>query len=96
MSDNQVIDTEWCESGRPNGFIKLYARGRFGLLFSGSMKNAKAAEKCFRQALEISVNLNVNSFARAMRDRGISEKEIHEFLDNCTLVDEVHLGPILN
>ena len=94
MSDNQVIDTEWCESGRPKGFIKLYARGRIGLLFSGNMKHAKAAEKCFRQALEISVNLNVNAFARAMRDHGTSEKAIHEFLDNCTLVDEIHLGPI--
>jgi hypothetical protein len=94
MSDNRVINKECSESGIRKGFIKLYARGRIGFLFSGNMKHAKAAEKCFRQALEISVNLNVNSFARAMRDRGTSEKAIHEFLDNCTLVDEVHLGPI--
>jgi len=96
MNDNQVMDTECGDSGRPQGFIKLYARGRIGLLFSGNIKHAIAAEKCFRQALKISVHLNVNLFARSMRNRGASEKAIHDFLDNCILVDEVHLGPILN
>ena len=93
MDANRVIKIEWCESGIPEGLIKLYARGKIGLLFSGNMKHAKAAQKCFRQALEISVNLNSNSFAKEMRNRGVSEKAIHEFLDSCTLVDEVHLSP---
>ena len=74
----------------------MYARGKTGLLFSGDRQYAKAAEGCFRQALEISVNLNVHSFESEMRKCGASEKAIHKFLDNCTLVDEVHLSPILD
>lgn len=93
MSDNRVINTEWYESGIRQGFFKLYARGRIGLLFSGNLKHLKAAEQCFSQALEVSVNLNLNAFTRAMRDHGTSEKAIHEFLNNCTLVDEVRLDP---
>jgi hypothetical protein len=96
MCSNRVIDKESCEPGKAGGFIKLYARGRIGLLFPSNMEYAKAVEKCFRQALEISVNLNAKSFVKKMRHNGASEKAIHDFLDNCTLVDEVHLGPILN
>ena len=93
MSVNQAIYIEREEFDFADGFVKLYARGKIGLLFSGDRKFAKEADECFRRALEISIGLNTQSFAKAMRDRGASEKAIHEFLDSCTLVDEVHLDP---
>ena len=96
MSVNQVLNIKRCDPDHADGFVKLYARGKVGLLFSGDGKYVHGAEECFKKALEISVNLNVHSFTREMRGRGVSEKAIHEFLENCTLVDEIHLGPILN
>lgn len=93
MSANRVINIERCEPGKLEGFVKLYAGGKVGLLFSGDRRYEKAADECFRRALEISVGLNAHSFAKEMRNRGVSEKAIHEFLDSCTLVDEVHLSP---
>ena len=91
MSVNRAINIERCDPDGADGFVKLYARGKIGLLFSGDGKYAKAADECFRQALEISVSVNANSFAREMRNRGAPEKAIHEFWDSYTLVDEVHL-----
>ena len=96
MSANRAINIESCEPGKPVGFVKLWARGKIGLLFSSDNHHAKAAEECFRRALKISVELDAHSFAIEMHRRGVSEKAINEFLDSCTLVDEVHLSPVLN
>ena len=96
MSANRAINIERCTPGTQDGFVKLYARGKIGLLFEGDSKYANDAEECFRLALEISVKLSAHSFASKMRDRGVSERAIHEFLESCTLVDEVRLDPISN
>ena len=96
MSANRAINIERCTPGTQDGFVKLYARGKIGLLFSGDGKYVHGAEECFKKALEISVNLNVHSFTAEMRDRGVSERAIREFLESRTLVDEVRLDPILN
>ena len=96
MSVNRAINIERCDPDKADGFVKLYAQGKVGLLFCGDEQYVKVAEECFRRAVEISVSLNAQPFAKEMRDRGASEKAIHEFLDSCTLVDEVHLSPILN
>ena len=91
MSANRVINIEQCDPDIADGFVKLYAGGKIGLLFSGDGKYVHAAEECFKRSLKVSVTLDEQAFVRAMRDRGASEKAIHEFLDSCTLVDEVHL-----
>ena len=91
MSVNQAIHIEREESDFADGFVKLYAQGKIGLLFSGDGKYVSAAEECFKRSLKASVTLDEHAFVRAMRNRGASEKAIHEFLDRCTLVDEVHL-----
>ena len=95
MSVNRAINIEMCDPDKADGFVKLYARGKIGLLFSGDGKYVHAAEECFKRSLRVSVTLDEHAFVRAMRDRGASEKAIHGFLDSCTLVDEVHLriGP---
>ena len=91
MSANRVINIEQCDPDEADGFVKLYAGGKIGLLFSGDGKYVHAAKECFKRSLKVSVTLDEQAFVRAMRDRGASEKAIHEFLDSCTLVDEVHL-----
>ena len=96
MSVNQAIYIEREEFDFADGFVKLYAGGKIGLLFSGDGKYVPAAEECFKQSLKVSVTLDEHAFVRAMRDLGTPEKKIHEFLDSCTLVDEVHLSPIIN
>jgi hypothetical protein len=96
MSANRVIKIERCKPGIADGFVKLYPRGKVGLLFSGDRAYARAAEECFKRSLNVSVNLDEHAFVRAMREHGASEKTIHEFLDSCTLVDEVHLSLVIN
>jgi len=96
MSTNRAINTNRQGAGKPGKLIKLYARGKIGLLFPDDMQYTQAAEECFRRSLEICVKLNANSFAIMMRNRSASEQAIQELLDNCTLVDEVHLSPSLN
>jgi hypothetical protein len=96
MSANRVINIERCEPGKPEGFVKLYAHGKVGLLFSGDGEYVHAAEECFKRSLSVSITLDEHTFVRALREHGAPEKGIHEFLDSCTLVDEVHLSPILN
>jgi len=96
MSANRIINIERCGSDKADGFVKLYARGKIGLLFSGGGEYGHAAEECLKRSLNISVTIDEHAFVRAMREYGASEKTIHEFLDSFTLVDEVRLSPILN
>jgi hypothetical protein len=91
MSVNEIYPTKRNQDFA-DGFVKLYAGGKIGLLFSGDARYWRAAEQCFRQSLDISVRINANLFANEMRNRGASEQAIHEFLNNFNLVDEVYLS----
>jgi len=93
MNGNHIIQIARKEVNFADGFVKLYARGKIGLLFSGDARYWSAAEECFRKALDICVGIKVVSFAKEMRNRGVPEQAIHEFLNNCTLVDEVYFNP---
>jgi hypothetical protein len=92
MNDNQAVNIERCNSLNAEGFVKLYARGKIGLLFSGDSAYTQVAEECFRQALNVYVSLEAPAFARAMRNRGASESVILKYLISCTLIDEVRLS----
>ena len=93
MNNHRTITTNWEGAIKPQRLVKLYARGKIGLLFSGDAQYGKTAEECFRQALDICVGINANSFAKKMHNHGASEQVIHEFLENCILVDEVYFNP---
>ena len=96
MNADRAVNTARCEPDKAEGFVKLYARGKIGLLFSGYGKYVHEAEECLKRSLNVSVTLDEHAFAGAMREHGASEKTIHEFLDSLTLVEEVRLSPILN
>lgn len=92
MSGNQIIKIARKEVNFADGFVKLYARGKIELLFSGDPRCWLTAEECFRQSLDICVEINKNLFANRMHYRGASEQEIREFLNNFKMVDEVYLS----
>ena len=69
------------------GFVKLYAHGKIGLLFDGPEAYQEVAEECFKRALDVHVTINDIEFVRAMRDQGVPEADIKQFLDTCSLID---------
>jgi len=95
MSVNQAINLKRSTQDSADGFVKLYARGKIGLLFSGYGKDVHAAEECFKQSLKVSVSLDEHAFAKTMLDQGAPEKVAYKFLENYTIVDEVHLSHII-
>lgn len=91
MSARPVMNLKNCHSARADGFVKLYARGKMGLLFKGPQRHRKVAQQCFRRALDVSVRFDHILFVEQMRDCGLPEMIIRQFLDSCTIIDEVRL-----
>ena len=92
MNTDKVVELKVSDSNTDGGFVKLYARGKVGLLFGGSAEHLKIAEECFKRALNIQVTVDDIRFARAMRDRGVTRAAIKAYLETCSVIDEVHLG----
>ena len=92
MNTNAAIEVKGNEVESMGGFVKLYAHGKVGLLFDGPEEFQSIAEECFKRALEVNITVDDMAFVRAMRDRGTPEAAINEFLNSCSVFDEVHLG----
>jgi len=91
MDRNELREPQRCDSCPACGLVKLYAQGKIGLLFEGPVAHRRAAEECFKRALNISITVDEILFVREMRDCGTPEKAIRAFLDGCMLIDEVRL-----
>jgi len=91
MNAGSVMNMKNYHSARAGGFVKLYARGKMGLLFDGPQQYRKTARQCFKRALDVSVRFDDILFARQMRDCGTPEMIIRQLLDSCTIIDEVRL-----
>lgn len=94
MNTDNVIELKGNETPTMGGFVKLYAHGKIGLLFNGPEEYRSVAEECFKRALEVQITVDDIAFVRAMRDSGTPEAAINEFLDSCSVFDEVHLGKL--
>ena len=92
MNTGNVVELKEDEESMMGGFVKLYAHGKIGLLFDGPEEYRKIAEECFNRALDVRVTVDEIRFARAMRDRGVTEAAINRYLNTCSVFDEVHLG----
>ena len=92
MNTEKVIELKRQNSDTTGGFVKLYAHGKIGLLFNGPEEYRVVAEECFKRALDIRITVDDIQFVRSMRDRGTPETTITEFLNSCSIFDEVHLG----
>ncbi len=91
MGTGPAMNAKTRHSARAGGFVKLYARGKMGLLFDGPQRYHHTARQCFRRALDVSVRFDDIRFARQMRDCGTPEIVIRRLLDSCTIIDEVRL-----
>ena len=94
MNADKVIRLKGQEEVSMGGFVKLYAHGKIGLLFDGPEEYHNIAEECFKRALNVHITVDDIRFARAMRDRGVTETAINKFLKSFLIFDEVHLGGI--
>jgi len=92
MNTNTAVKVEGNVTDSMGGFVKLYAHGKIGLLFDGPKAYRSIAEECFKRALEVRITVDDITFVRAMRDAGTPEAAINEFLNTCSVFDEVHLG----
>ena len=92
MNSAKLVEVKKIDSDKMGGFIKLYAHGKLGLLFEGHKEYRAVAEECFKRALNIRITVDDIQFVRSMRDRGTPETAITEFLNSCSIFDEVHLG----
>ena len=92
MNTGKVVEMKRKEEDSMGGFVKLYAHGKIGLLFDGPEEYQSIAEECFKRALDVHITVDDIRFVRAMRDRGVTEAAINEFLKTCSVIDEVHLG----
>jgi hypothetical protein len=63
-----------------------------GLLFYGEEKYHREAEECFKSALEIHITFDDKKFLKKMRELKIPEKTIKEYLNSCSLSEDVWLS----
>lgn len=92
MNTDNVIELKGNEAESMGGFVKLYAHGKVGLLLDGPEEYRSIAEECFKRALDVHITVDDIAFVRAMRNGGTPEAAINEFLNSCSVFDEVHLG----
>ncbi len=92
------MKTETCDQKEKTGpnrltsVVKLYASGKMGLLFYGEEKYHREAEECFKSALDIHVTFDDKTFLKKMRELKIPEKTIKEYLNTCSLTEDVWLS----
>ena len=93
-----MMNTEICNQKERTGpnkltsVVKLYASGKLGLLFYGEEQYHQAAEQCFKSALEIHITFDDKTFLKKMRELKIPEKTIKEYLNSCSLSEDVWLS----
>ena len=93
-----MMNTEACHEKERTGptkqtsVVKLYARGKLGLLFYGEEKYQQAAEECFKRALDIGITFDDKKFLKKMRERRIPEKTAIEYLNSFSLTEDVWLS----
>ena len=94
MNTDKAVELKGHEEVSMGGFVKLYSHGKIGLLFDGPEAYQSVAEECFKRALQVHITVDDITFVRAMRDQGTPEGAINEFLNSCSVIDEVHLGQL--
>ena len=94
MNTDKVVKLRGDVKNSVGGFVKLYAHGKIGLLFDGPEAYQSVAKECFKRALRVHITVDDIAFVRAMRDQGTPEGAINEFLNSCSVFDEVHLGQL--
>jgi hypothetical protein len=93
-----MMNTETCpekertDTNKLTSVVKLYARGKLGLLFYGEEKYHQAAEECFKSALDIRVTFDDKKFLKKMRELNAPEKTIKEYLNTRSLTEDVWLS----
>jgi hypothetical protein len=92
MNTEPSEEKERISPNKLTSVVKLYARGKLGLLFYGEEKYHQAAEKCFKSALEILISFDDKKFLKKMRELRVPEKAIKEYLNSCSLTEDVWLS----
>ena len=92
MDTETVNELERNESKKFTSVVKLYASGKMGLLFYGEEKYHRAADECFKSALDIYVTFDDKKFLKKMRELEVPEKAIKEYLNRCSLTEDVWLS----
>lgn len=92
MNSEACPEKERTDHNKMTSVVKLYARGKLSLLFYGEEKYHQAAEKCFKSALEIHITFDDKKFLKKMRELEVPEKAIKEYLNHCSLTEDVWLS----
>ncbi len=74
-------------------FIRLYAHNRVSVSTKGNKQYAAIVKKCMQGATSAWCYFNKEWFIRDMREEGVPDPLITEFLDNLFMDDQVILRP---
>jgi hypothetical protein len=74
-------------------FIRLYAHNRVSVSTRGNKQYAAIAKKCMQSATSAWCHFNKECFIDEMREAGVPDPLINEFLDNLSMDDQVILTP---
>ena len=92
MNTQTYPENDKADPNKLTSVVKLYASGKMGLLFYGDERYQPAAEQCFKGALQIHITFDDKKFLKKMRELKIPEKTIKEYLNSCSLTDDVWLS----
>jgi hypothetical protein len=92
MKLQETIEKQNAESEIISGFVKLYARGRLGLLFHGDKQFTDIAGKCFADAVQVLLTFDRKKFETEMRRHGIPDEAIRKFAEEYCLHGDVWLS----
>jgi hypothetical protein len=74
------------------GFVKLYAHGKLGLMFSGDKRFIKVAEQCFAKSIRVTLKWDREKFEDEMGKHGIPTDVINKFAEDYSLDDDIWLS----
>jgi hypothetical protein len=92
MKLQETNEKQEAASGSIAGFVKLYVRGKLGLLFQGDKRFIDIAEQCFVHAFKVRLTFDRKKFETEMRRHGIPDEAIRKFAEEYCLHDEVWLS----
>ncbi len=96
MKVQETNEMQNAQSIGSSGFVKLYARGKIGLLFQGDKRFTDIARQCFARAILMTIRFDRQKFELEMRKHGIPDDAIKKFAEGYALEDDLWLSEYNN
>ena len=73
-----------------NVTLKRYPQGKYRIYAKGDPAYKQAAEHCLKLCVEVYPKIDPDKFIELMREKGVPERAIREYLESCEISDDTY------